>query len=203
MDAGFTKLLPVEHEYMQTFLEYRDDFGGADRVAVALIAREGDMFTPEFFDRLRDVTDAVFFLPGVDRTQVYSVFTPNVRYVEAVEDGLASGDVLPANFAPTAEGFARVRENILKAGILGRLVANDFSGALVSAKLQEFDPQYGGAPRTISDVARALEGIRSDVARARRRGGGRPQSSASPRWWGDIASGAGARGAVLRRDLRG
>ena len=163
VDAGFTKLLPVEHEYMQTFLEYRDDFGGADRVAVALIAREGDMFTPEFFDRLRDVTDAVFFLPGVDRTQVYSVFTPNVRYVEAVEDGLASGDVLPANFAPTAEGFARVRENILKAGILGRLVANDFSGALVSAKLQEFDPNTGERLDYL-DVARALEGIRSDVA---------------------------------------
>ena len=163
VDAGFTKLLPVEHEYMQTFLEYRDDFGGADRVAVALVAREGDMFTPEFFDLLRDVTDAVFFLPGVDRTQVYSVFTPNVRYVEAVEDGLASGDVLPADFAPTAEGFARVRENILKAGIVGRLVANDFSGALVSAKLQEFDPNTGER-LDYPGVAEALEDIRGDVA---------------------------------------
>ena len=163
VDAGFTKLLPVEHEYMQTFLEYRDDFGGADRVAVALVAREGDMFTPEFFDLLRDVTDAVFFLPGVDRTQVYSVFTPNVRYVEAVEDGLASGDVLPADFAPTAEGFARVRENILKAGIVGRLVANDFSGALVSAKLQEFDPNTGER-LDYPEVAEALEGIRRDAA---------------------------------------
>ena len=188
VDAGFTKLLPVEHEYMQTFLEYRDDFGGADRVAVALIAREGDMFTPEFFDRLRDVTDAVFFLPGVDRTQVYSVFTPNVRYVEAVEDGLASGDVLPANFAPTAEGFARVRENILKAGILGRLVANDFSGALVSAKLQEFDPNTGERLDYL-DVARALEGIRSDVA-ARAGGAVDVHIIGFAKVVGDIASGA-------------
>ena len=188
VDAGFTKLLPVEHEYMQTFLEYRDDFGGADRVAVALIAREGDMFTPEFFDRLRDVTDAVFFLPGVDRTQVYSVFTPNVRYVEAVEDGLASGDVLPANFAPTADGFARVRENILKAGILGRLVANDFSGALVSAKLLEFDPNTGERLDYL-DVARALEGIRSDVA-ARAGGAVDVHIIGFAKVVGDIASGA-------------
>ena len=188
VDAGFTKLLPVEHEYMQTFLEYRDDFGGADRVAVALIAREGDMFTPEFFDLLRDVTDAVFFLPGVDRTQVYSVFTPNVRYVEAVEDGLASGDVLPANFAPTAEGFARVRENILKAGIVGRLVANDFSGALVSAKLQEFDPNTGERLDYL-DVARALEGIRGDVA-ARAGGAVDVHIIGFAKVVGDIASGA-------------
>ena len=47
VDAGFTKLLPVEHDYMRTFLEYRDDFGGADRVAVAVVARDGNMFTPD------------------------------------------------------------------------------------------------------------------------------------------------------------
>ena len=32
VDAGFTKLVPIEHEYMRTFLQYRDEFGGADRV---------------------------------------------------------------------------------------------------------------------------------------------------------------------------
>ena len=162
VDAGFTKQLPVEHEYMRTFLEHRDDFGGADRVAVALAARGGDMFTPEFFALLRQVTDAVFFVPGVDRTQVYSPLTPNVRYIEVVEDGLASGDVLPADFAPTAEGLARVRENVVKAGIVGRLVANDFSGALVSAKLQEFDPNTGERLDYLR-VAGELERIRREA----------------------------------------
>ncbi len=162
VDAGFTKLLPVKHEYMQTFLQYRDDFGGADRVAVAVIARDGNMFTPEFFALLRDVTDAVFFLPGVDRTQVFSVLTPNVRFLEVVEDGMISGDVLPADFAPTETGFAQVRENIIKAGIVGRLVANDFSGALVSARLQEFNPNTGEKLDYI-EVADALEAIRRNA----------------------------------------
>ena len=36
-----------------------------------------------------------------------------------------------------------MRRNILKAGIVGRLVANDFSGAIVSAELMEFDPKTG------------------------------------------------------------
>ncbi len=159
VDAGFTKLLPVEHDYMRTFLQYRDDFGGANRVAVAVVARDGNMFTPEFFALLNEVTDAVFFLPGVDRTQVYSVLTPNVRFIEAVEDGLRSGNVLPADFEPTGEGFARVRENMIKADIVGRLVANDFSGALVSAKLQELDP-VTGEKLDYLDVAQALERIR-------------------------------------------
>ena len=160
VDAGFTKLLPVEHEYMQTFLKYRDEFGSADRVAVAVMARDGNMFTPEFFALLRQVTDAVFFLPGVDRTQVYSILTPNVRFIEVIEDGLMSGDVLPVDFEPTEEGLARVRENIIKAGVVGRLVANDFSGALVSAKLQEFDPNTGEKLDYLN-VAAELERIRA------------------------------------------
>ena len=162
VDAGFTKLVPLEHEYMQTFLEYRDEFGGADRVVIALMARDGDMFTPEFFAVLRQVTDATFFLPGVDRTQVFSILTPNVRFIEVVEDGVAAGNVLPEDFEASEAGFARVRENIIKAGIVGRLVANDFSGAIVSAKLQEFHPNTGERLDYL-EVARALERIRSEA----------------------------------------
>ena len=163
VDAGFTKLVPVKHEYMQTFLEYREEFGGADRVLIAVMARDGDMFTPGFFAALRKVTDEMFFLPGVDRAQVFSILTPNVRYIEVVEDGIAAGNVLPADFEPTEAGFARVRENIIKAGIVGRLVANDFTGAIVAAKLQEFHPNSGERLDYI-EVAHELERIRREAS---------------------------------------
>ena len=88
--------------------------------------------------------------------------TPNVRYNEVVEDGIVAGNVLPADFKPTKAGLARVRENIIKAGIVGRLVANDFSGALVSARLQEFHPNTGERLDYL-EVARALEVIRRDA----------------------------------------
>ncbi|MCM2268973.1 MAG: MMPL family transporter [Thermoanaerobaculia bacterium] len=143
IDAGFTKLLPAKHAYMQTYLEHQQEFGGANRVLVALVAKNGDMFTPEFFDALRRATDEVFFLPGVDRGRVQSLFTPNVRYTEVVEDGIAAGNVIPDDFENTPAGLERVRRNILKAGIVGRLVANDFSGALISAELLEIDPTTG------------------------------------------------------------
>ena len=143
IDAGFSKLLPLEHEYMQTYVEHRKDFGGANRVLIALMSKQGDIFTPEFFDTLQKATDDVFFIPGVDRAQVTSLFTPNVRFTEVVEDGIAGGNVVPADFEATAEGLEKVRKNILKAGILGRLVANDFTGAAISAQLLEVDPATG------------------------------------------------------------
>ncbi len=156
IDAGFSKLLPLKHEYMQTFVKHRQEFGGANRVLIALVAKDGNIFTPEFFEVLKQTTDKVFFIPGVDRAQVRSLFTPNVRFTEVVEDGIAGGNVVPDDFQSTPEGLAKVRENILKAGIVGQLVASDFSGAMISAQLLEFDPNTGERLDYI-DVARQLE----------------------------------------------
>jgi predicted RND superfamily exporter protein len=143
VDASFTKQLPLEHPYIKVFTQYQDQFGGANRVLIALMAKNGDMFTPEFFNTLKAATDEVFFLPGVDRSQVQSLFTPNVRYMEVVEDGFAGGPVIPSNFKPTPEDFATVRENVIKSGKVGQLVANDFSGAMISARMMEVDPATG------------------------------------------------------------
>ena len=161
VDAGFLKQLPLQHEYMQTFMEYEREFGGANRVMVALMAEDGDMFTDEFFERFEDITNRVFFVPGVDRASVRSIFTPNVRFVEIVEDGFAGGNVIPADFSPSPSAFERVRSNIVASGEVGRLVAEDFSGALVQANLLETDPSTGESI-DYQDVANRLEDIRTD-----------------------------------------
>ncbi len=156
VDASFDKQLPTDHEYIENFRKHRTQFGGANRVVIALVAEQGDIFTPEFFKTLKAVTDEAYYLPGVDRAQVTSIFTPNVRYIEVVEEGLQGGNVIPADFESNAAGFEKVRQNIVKSGRLGMLVANDYTGAAVIASLQEVDPQTG---RTLdyATVAAALE----------------------------------------------
>ncbi len=155
IDASFTKQLPLRHEYMQTFVKHQAEFGGANRVLIALLAEDGNMFQPGFFDALKLATDEVLVMDGIDRARVQSLFTPNVRYMEVVEDGIEAGNVVDSEFVPTPEALARVRENILKAGIRGRLVANDFSGALISAIVLEHDA--AGNPVDPIRVARELE----------------------------------------------
>jgi hypothetical protein len=164
VDASYNKSLPLQHEYIRTLTKHQAEFGGTNRVLIALVAREGDIFTAPFFKALKQVTDEVFFVPGVDRGQVQSIFTPNIRFIEIVEDGFAGGTVIPADFQPTPEAFAQVRSNIIKSGKVGQLVANDFSGALVSALLQEVDPATGKKLDYLQ-VAAQLEGIRQRVER--------------------------------------
>ncbi|QJE71786.1 RND family transporter [Aerophototrophica crusticola] len=160
VDAGFEKTLPLTHPYMQTFTQYKDQFGGANRVLVALSVDKGDIYTPEFMTRLKQVTDEVFFVPGVDRASVTSLFTPNVRFIDIVEDGFAGGNVIPAEFQPDEKWLPIVRENVLKSGQVGRLVAEDFTAALVSAQLIERDPRTGKKLDYL-DVAKRLEDIRA------------------------------------------
>ena len=160
IDAGFTKLVPMEHEFMKTYIRHQKAFGGANKILVALKPKTGDIFTPEFFDSIQKVTDEIFFLPGVDRSRVISIFTPNARFTEVTEKGFAGGALVPADFAPNQESLDAVRANILKSTHVGRLVANDFTAALIKTDLMEIDPQ-SGEKLDLLDVAERLEDIRA------------------------------------------
>lgn len=161
VDAGFNKMIPLQHEYMKIFTEYQKTFGGANRVLVAVMQRDGrDIYNAEFFKTLKSLTDEVFFIPGVDRPTVTSLFTPNVRFIEVVEEGFAGGNVIPADFRGTPEDLEKVRRNVLKSGNVGRLVANDFSGALVRAELLEADP-VSGKWLDYRQVSQRLEQLRA------------------------------------------
>src|SRR5262245_30122440 len=72
VDASFNKSLPLAHDYIKTFTKHQSQFGGANRVLVALMVEEGDIFNEKFFAELKRVTDEVTFLPAVDRPQVQS-----------------------------------------------------------------------------------------------------------------------------------
>ncbi|MBL4583852.1 MAG: RND family transporter [Pseudomonadales bacterium] len=156
MEAGFAKQLPLEHPYMKTLLEYQEDFGSGNQIIVSLVQKDGTIFNPEFFIALREATDEVFFLNGVAKSSVTSIFTPNVRFTEFVEDGFAGGNVIPAEFQPTPEWLEIVKQNIVKSGQLGRLVSYDFTGALIRAELIDFDPRTG-KPLDYQRISRDLE----------------------------------------------
>src|SRR6187549_3077402 len=143
VDAGFNKMVPLKHPYMQVYRDYEKVFGGANRVAIALVQKDGDIFNKEYMAKLKALTDDVFLLNGVDRPSVKSLFTPNTRFIEVIEEGFSGGNVIPATFQGSDADLAKVRENVNKSSEVGRTVATDFSGALVSAGLLEIDPQTG------------------------------------------------------------
>ncbi len=156
LDASFNKNIPLNHEYMQTYLKHEKQFGGANSILISVCDARGDIFNPEFFTQLKSVHDQLYFIPGVNRTLVNSIFAPSARFVEVVEDGFAGGPIIPADFQPTQQGLAKVKENIEKAKVVGRMVANDYSCAMVTAQLMEIDPNTNEKLDTLA-FAKKLE----------------------------------------------
>lgn len=143
MDAGFYKSLPTDHPYIDTFLEYQDRLFGANRVIIVLENTKGDIWNKEFMKTLNDVTQAIFYLPGVDRRTVTSLWTPNTRILEITEDGINARDVIPGKITPEKmEGPAikQLKNDVLKGNLVGRLVSNDFTASMVVTELLEYDP---------------------------------------------------------------
>src|SRR3569623_1766867 len=96
LDPGFLKLIPIKHPYMKTMMEYLD-ISGANSLLVNLRWKgEGDIYNKPFMSAMQKATDDVFFIPGIDRTQVSSIFTPNTYYIEITEDGFKGEPVVPS-----------------------------------------------------------------------------------------------------------
>ena len=143
LDSGFEKQLPKDHPYIKILKEHQEQFGGGNTVLLAVSQKSPDknIYDGAFLASLKTATDAVFYLSGVDRTRVSSIYTPNVRYLEVVEGGFQGGNVIPSGFNADAESLAKVKDNIAKASIIGRLVSNDQRSALVSAELVDVSPR--------------------------------------------------------------
>lgn len=166
LDPGFNKQIPVRHDYMLNFLEFSRIFTGANRLLVSVNWKgEGDIYTPQFLETLQHVTDDVFFISGVSRPSVTSLFTPNVRYIEITEDGYVGDLVVPPHYAASPQDLQQVRSNAARSGQIGRLLANDLKSAMVRADLQDVDPKTG-QPVSYVEVARSLEDIRAKYSSA-------------------------------------
>ena len=163
LDPGFAKMVPLQHSFMHTFTEYTRAFSGANRIIVNLRWKgEDDIYNKQFLEALRAVTDEVFFLPGVERGRVFSLFTPNVRYTEVTEAGFYGDVVVPARFSAQPDELDTVRRNVARSGQIGQLVANDLKGAMVRAELREVDPDTG-RKLDYAEVAHKLEQIRAKI----------------------------------------
>ena len=92
MSPGFDKQLPQQHEFIKTFNQYRDVLFGSNRIVVVLHKKEGDIWNASALTKLYDITQAVFFMPGVDRRGVTSLWTPNTRAVQITEEGMKAAD---------------------------------------------------------------------------------------------------------------
>ncbi|NTU59949.1 MAG: MMPL family transporter [Deltaproteobacteria bacterium] len=142
MEAGFEKQLPIGHEYVKTFQQYREDLFGANRMNIVVKARKGTIWNREALTRLYQVTEAVQFLPNVDRMGVQSLWTPNSFVNEITEEGFRADPVIGGTITPeqlTVDTMAKIQRATSQGGFVGTLVSRDQTSAMITLELNEVD----------------------------------------------------------------
>ena len=136
--TSFEKMIPLGHPYIQNMLQHRDDLANlGNTVRISVAAKDGDIFSKEYMETLRQIHDEVFYIQGVDRSNMKSLWSPSVRWTEVTEQGFAGGEVIPQTYDGSPESLDDLRSNILKSGQIGRLVANDFKSSIIDVPLME------------------------------------------------------------------
>ncbi|WP_077528958.1 efflux RND transporter permease subunit [Vreelandella utahensis] len=145
-DASFERLIPLEHPYIVNMMEHREDLSNLGNfVRIAVENEDGTIFEKEYMETLEKITDEVFYLNGVNRSGLKSLWTPNVRWQEVTEEGFQGGTVIPDDYDGSQESLNQLRDNVLRSSAIGSLVADDFESSIIYAPLLEQNPETGEA----------------------------------------------------------
>jgi predicted RND superfamily exporter protein len=159
-EASFLRMIPAYHPYIQNYIKHQDDLKGqGNAVRVAVETTEGDIFSAEYLEALQKVNDELFFIPGVDRAALKSLWTPQTRWTEVTEEGFAGGPVIFSEYDGSPAAVDQVRRNVLRSGEVGSLVANDFKSSVIYMPLRDINPETG-EPLDYRLFSQRLEAVR-------------------------------------------
>lgn len=160
LNASFEKTIPTNHPYITNYLDNKKELTGlGNSLRIAVEARKGDIYNARYLDTLRQINDAVFMLPGVDRAFMKSLWTPNVRWTAVTEEGLDGGQVIPDQYDGSPAKLEELRMNVQRSGEIGQLVAANGGSSVLQVPLLEHDAS--GKPLDYAALSHQLEQLRA------------------------------------------
>ena len=71
-------LLPTGHPYIAVNKDFRETFGGANIVLIAVTVKEGDIFNTKTLQKIKNITEGLLYIPGVNNNSITSIATRRV-----------------------------------------------------------------------------------------------------------------------------
>ena len=143
-DASFAKMLPQGHPFIQKMNEHMGDLrasGASIKVAVAV--KKGDIFNDEYLSTLGQIADEIFYIPGVNKNGLKSLWSPDTRWNMVTEEGFDSGSVIPPDYDGSEASLQQLRVNLTRSNAVGSMVANDFRSTIIEVPIYDKDPATG------------------------------------------------------------
>jgi hypothetical protein len=161
LNASFERMIPTKHPYIANYFENKNELPGlGNSIRIAVETVHGTIFDAIYLEMLRKINDDAFFIPGVDRSAMKSLWTPATRWAEVTEDGLTGGPVMPDTYDGTPGSVEQVRANVEKSGTIGQLVAANYRSSMIILPMLDIDPQTG-KPLDYQKLSHNLEKLRN------------------------------------------
>jgi len=160
INASFEKTLPTHQAYIQNYLTYEKELTGlGNALRIAVVSPKGTIYDAEYLELLRQLSDEVFLLPGVDRVQMKSLWTPSTRWIGVTEEGLDGGPVIPEDYDGSPASLQKLKANVARSGQIGQLIAADEESTIIYMPLLSQDAT--GEALDYAKYSAVLEGLRT------------------------------------------
>ena len=159
--ASFLRMIPTYSPYIQNYITHEEDLKGmGNTVRVAVETTNGTILDENYLETLRKVSSDLFYIPGVMRGGMVSLWSPIVRWSEITDVGFEGGPVIPDSYDGSAKSLEQVRQNILKSKSALNITANNFKSSVIIVPLQDINPETG-QPIDYKAFSDRLEEIRN------------------------------------------
>jgi predicted RND superfamily exporter protein len=120
LQASFERMIPSSSPYIQNYFAYREELPGlGNTVRVVVENKSGDVYDAAYLEKLRKINDALYLIPGVDRSWMKSLWMPIVRWRQVTEEGVVGGPVMPPDYTAARNRSASSRKTSGGLALLG------------------------------------------------------------------------------------
>ncbi len=136
-------LFPHSHPYLQLMGKFSQVFGsGGSGVAIAVNAKQGDIFNEKTLGKVKDITDEIILWDEVYRVLTMSMATYSTKVVKTMAKGEIRIEPLMYPDVPkTPEAMEELKKNVFSnPAYSGMLVSNDGSAAIILTEMKENIP---------------------------------------------------------------
>lgn len=142
-DTDLDRLIPQSHEFVRNAQQFSKSqkVNGTSKIRIAISTLNGNIFSYDYLNSLRNISDEVSVLNGVNTAEVKSLWSPSMLWFGITPLGFDSGPVIDySTFSNTENSLNQIKNNILRAGIVGDYVSNDFSSTIIEVPIVLNDP---------------------------------------------------------------
>jgi predicted RND superfamily exporter protein len=152
-------LFPENHEFVETYKEFQDVFGGANAVIMDIEVSEGDIFQTGTLEKIRSITKELEMLPGINNYQVLSLAQRKVKNITVdASAGFQASPIMWPEIPKTPEGIQALKDLVqTNPRIHGSLISRDDKAALIVAGFFEDQMDVKEVYQRLHEIGKKVE----------------------------------------------